>query len=63
MKWAHLPNAGGLYDQNPDLLDKFSWIFGKIAEQQKAEQDKSERDARRKNSSRGGGRPMRVRNR
>lgn len=28
MKWTHLPTAGGLYDQNPALLDDFYTIMG-----------------------------------
>lgn len=27
MKWNHLPESGGLYDQDPDLLDGFLMIF------------------------------------
>lgn len=34
MKWAHLPVAGGLYDQDPDLLDKFDFMFRAIAEEE-----------------------------
>jgi len=26
MKWAHLPVAGGIYDQQPALLDDFVMI-------------------------------------
>lgn len=38
MKWAHLPNAGGIYDQHPQLLLEWNAIFAKQAE-------KSEREA------------------
>jgi hypothetical protein len=34
MKWAHLPNAGGLYDQHPELLDGFRYIFSVRGEEQ-----------------------------
>ncbi len=27
MKWAHLPVAGGLYDQHPKMLDDFLTIM------------------------------------
>ena len=65
MKWAHLPNAGGLYDQDPELLDKFEYIFGEIAKHEKSEQekrDKEQRDAKAR-KMRSGPRPIRVRNR
>jgi len=40
MKWTHLPVAGGLYDQDPERLRKFSIIF--------AAQEKFEAEQRRK---------------
>lgn len=43
MKWAHLPNAGGLYDQDPILLDRFQIIFGAITEHEKREREEEER--------------------
>jgi len=27
MKWAHLPVAGGLYDQHPQLIDEWDILF------------------------------------
>lgn len=70
MKWAHLPNSGGLYDQDPDLLDKFEFIFSKIAEQEKEEADRQKADADKaarnaKLGKAGGGTPRstRIRNR
>jgi hypothetical protein len=27
MRWAHLPVAGGLYDQDPELIRRFMVIF------------------------------------
>lgn len=27
MKWAHLPVAGGIYDQHPQLIEEFQYIF------------------------------------
>lgn len=47
MKWTHLPLAGGLYDQDPDLLDKFEYIFRKIAEREQQEREKEEAERRR----------------
>ena len=32
MKWAHLPVAGGLYDQDPRLLDRWRVIFQRRSE-------------------------------
>lgn len=31
MNWNHLPVAGGLYDQHPQLLADFSYIFNERA--------------------------------
>lgn len=42
MKWAHLPNAGGLYDQDPDLLDQFRYIFSARSEHDAEERKKEE---------------------
>jgi hypothetical protein len=50
MKWAHLPVGGGLYAQDPDLLDKFNYIFSKISEREEAERLKEEAE-RKKNES------------
>ena len=48
MKWAHLPVAGGLYDQHPQLIEEWSYIFAqqnardnREAEKQKAESKRS----------------------
>lgn len=55
MKWSHLPNAGGLYDQNPELLDAIRKIFAaqaqyesEQAEKQRQKQGKSPRVAGRR---------------
>lgn len=40
MKWAHLPNAGGLYDQDPELLDGFRIIFYERSKHEEAEAKK-----------------------
>lgn len=39
MKWAHLPLAGGIYDQHPDLLSLWEIVWDEEAKHQ-AEQDK-----------------------
>ena len=44
MKWSHLPVAGGLYDQDPDLIDGFKLIFGLRAEHEAEEARKRERE-------------------
>jgi hypothetical protein len=59
MKWTHLPLAGGIYDQHPDLLDKFMYLFAKKSEQAEKERKKQEAEAKRgktplRHSSRGG---------
>lgn len=51
-KWAALPEAGGLYDQDPVLLDKFLVIHAEIGkakeEEQKAHKAEMERKSRSK---------------
>lgn len=48
MKWNHLPEAGGLYDQHPDLLDQFQYIFAARAEYQEKERKRDEAERQRK---------------
>ena len=61
MKWAHLPVAGGLYDQHPDLLDAFRLIFSVRAKHDAEEREKEEADRKRKmGSGKGMPRPKRV---
>jgi len=40
MKWAHLPVAGGIYDQDPALLEKFTYIFAERAKHDEEEANK-----------------------
>ncbi len=61
MKWNHLPNAGGLYDQHPDMLDDFHYIFQTRAEHEENERKKEE--AKRKRDSAQAGRRTRSRGR
>ena len=56
MNWAHLPVAGGIYDQSSDLLDGFLIIFSERAKFDAEEAKKQERENARgmgKTSSRG----------
>jgi hypothetical protein len=39
MKWNHLPVAGGIYDQHPDLVDMFQIIFAARNDQARKEQE------------------------
>lgn len=38
MGWSALPNAGGLYDQHPQLLEEFTVIFARRAVYEKNQQ-------------------------
>lgn len=58
MEWTHLPRAGGIYDQHPDLLDAWDLIFAELAVEEKRKQKDRERDAR-KVKSQGGKRGRR----
>ena len=46
MEWAHLPVAGGLYDQHPQLLDEWLIIFQAKAEEEAKEQERRKREAK-----------------
>lgn len=48
MNWAHLPVAGGIYDQDPELLRRWRIIWGKQAEKERAEQKKQKAEASRR---------------
>ena len=41
MKWNHLPVAGGIYDQHPQLLEEWSYIFEKKAEEEERERQRN----------------------
>jgi hypothetical protein len=47
MKWAHLPEAGGIYDQHPDLLDAFLIIFHERSEFEAEEESKRQAESKR----------------
>jgi hypothetical protein len=44
MEFKHLPVQGGLYDQHPDLIDKFLYIF----DEQRKEEERRENEKRRR---------------
>lgn len=43
MRWNHLPVAGGLYDQHPQLLEEFNLIFAAKARKEERERKEQER--------------------
>jgi hypothetical protein len=53
MKWQHLPLPGGLYDQDPQLLENFSFIFGEIAKKTAEEDEKREREMKKQQMASG----------
>jgi len=40
MRWTHLPNGGGLYDQDPGLLDDWYVIMEVEAQEDKKRREK-----------------------
>lgn len=50
MRWTHLPVAGGMYDQDPELLRKFIIIF---AAQAKYEAEQRRKEALKNRRGRG----------
>lgn len=50
-KWAALPVAGGLYDQDPDLLDKFLVIHSEVGKAKEEDQKKQKSEMERKSKS------------
>jgi len=53
MKWTHLPNAGGIYDQHPKLLDDFLTCFEVDGQVQEAKHRKMEQESRNKTGGAG----------
>lgn len=43
-KWAHLPVAGGIYDQHPTLIDEWAILFDIQAKHEAAEQASQRRE-------------------
>jgi len=56
MKWSHLPVAGGLYDQHPELLEQWRFIFAKRGEYEAEQERKREAERAKKSPGGGGGR-------
>jgi hypothetical protein len=48
MKWNHLPVAGGLYDQHPQLLDEWQYIFSVKADKEKRDLEQQQRESKSK---------------
>jgi hypothetical protein len=59
MKWSHLPVAGGIYDQHPDLIDGFRIIFSIRNQHEAEEAEKRERNmgANQRRNDKGASRP------
>lgn len=57
MKWNHLPEAGGIYDQKPGLVDRFYYI---LAEKSKFESEEAKRQ-KAESQSKGAGKGGRFR--
>lgn len=47
MKWNHLPAPGGMYDQDPELLELWDIIF----RERSAHQDREQKEDQRKRES------------
>lgn len=56
MQWNHLPVAGGIYDQDPELLRRWRIIWGEQGEQERREAAK-----RKAEQQRAGRKPIRRR--
>ena len=52
MKWNHLPVAGGLYDQDPILLDQWAHLFELQAEERQKEAEKQKQEQKRNTKTR-----------
>lgn len=51
MKFAHLPDPGGLYDQSPIFLDEFLEIANAEAKRDEDEQKREQEKQRRESSA------------
>jgi len=49
MKWAHLPEPGGIYNQHPDLVDGFEILFLERSKYQSEKEKEEERKNRQRN--------------
>jgi len=46
LKFSALPVAGGLYDQDPQLLEEWSYIIERRAERDREEQERASRKSK-----------------
>lgn len=46
-KWAHLPVAGGIYDQHPRLIDEWAILFEMQSEHNRHEDERHRREIER----------------
>jgi hypothetical protein len=53
MKWTHLPNAGGIYDQHPKFMDDLVRISQIEARAEAAKQKKQQAEQNRKRPAAG----------
>jgi hypothetical protein len=53
MQWNHLPMPGGLYDQHPELLDRFMYIFQERNKEERKKNAQREAEMKRKSGRRG----------
>lgn len=61
MKWAHLPVAGGIYDQSPELIDKFMILFQTRNKKEAADHRKREFELKQSQNNKRGVAGMRRR--
>jgi hypothetical protein len=63
MKWAHLPEAGGMYDQDPQFVSDMFYILQQvgIAQNEKLEAQKDQAEKNKRGANKGLlGHPSRV---
>lgn len=53
MNWSNLPVAGGLYDQRPELLDDWFYIFNERAKFEARKRAQEEADRKRQSRKSG----------
>ena len=52
MNWCHLPEPGGLFQQNPILLERWEYIFLERAAFEEAKRKQEERERKAKGNAR-----------
>jgi len=53
MKWAHLPVAGGIYDQHPEFVEQIRFIFAERDKFREEEQKRREQEMKRNSGGSG----------